>query len=81
MPNKKNISSVEDLSEKLSKAQSIYFTNYLGLNVSDVTSLRKKFYPIELILTLTPGPIVEDMEIFSKNCPFTEGGLALVKVL
>ncbi len=44
MPNKKNISSVVDLSEKLSKAQSIYFTNYLGLNVSDVTSLRKKFY-------------------------------------
>ena len=44
MPNKKNINSVEDLSEKLSKAQSIYFTNYLGLNVSDVTNLRKKFY-------------------------------------
>tara|TARA_B100001250_G_scaffold10248_1_gene8919 strand:- start:163 stop:687 length:525 start_codon:yes stop_codon:yes gene_type:complete len=44
MPNKKNINSVEILSEKLSKAQSIYFTNYLGLNVSDVTSLRKKFY-------------------------------------
>ena len=44
MPNKKNISSVEDLSEKLSKAQSIYFTDYLGLNVSDVTKLRKKFY-------------------------------------
>ena len=44
MPNKKNVSSVENLSKKLSKAQSIYFTNYLGLNVSDVTSLRKKFY-------------------------------------
>ena len=44
MANKKNISIVENLSEKLSKAQSIYFTNYLGLNVSDVTSLRKKFY-------------------------------------
>jgi len=44
MPNKKNISSVKVLSEKLSKAQSIYFTNYLGLDVSDVTSLRKKFY-------------------------------------
>jgi len=44
MPNKKNISSVKVLSEKLSKAQSIYFTNYLGLNVSDVTTLRKKFY-------------------------------------
>ena len=44
MPNKKNISSVEDLSAKLSKAQSIYFTDYLGLNVSDVTALRKIFY-------------------------------------
>ena len=44
MPNKKNISSVEDITEKMSKAQSIYFTNYLGLNVSDVTSLRKKFF-------------------------------------
>ena len=41
---KKNISIVENLSEKLSKAQSIYFTNYLGLNVSDVTTLSKKFY-------------------------------------
>ena len=44
MPNKKNINSVKDLSEKLSRAQSIYFTDYLGLNVSEVTSLRKKFY-------------------------------------
>ena len=44
MPNKKNIKSVEVLKEKLSKAKSIYFTDYLGLNVSDVTSLRKSFY-------------------------------------
>ena len=44
MPNKKNISSVKDLSDKLSRAKSIYFTDYLGLNVSDVTSLRKKFF-------------------------------------
>ena len=44
MPNKKNISNVKDLTDKLSKAKSIYFTDYLGLNVSDVTSLRKKFF-------------------------------------
>ncbi len=44
MPNKKNINSVKELSVKLSKAKSIYFTNYLGLNVSDVTTLRKKFF-------------------------------------
>ena len=44
MPNKKNISSVKVLTDKLSRAKSIYFTDYLGLNVSDVTSLRKKFF-------------------------------------
>ena len=44
MPNEKNINSVKELSVKLSKAKSIYFTNYLGLNVSDVTALRKKFF-------------------------------------
>ena len=44
MPNQKNIRSVKELSDKLSKAKSIYFTDYLGLNVSDVTSLRKKFF-------------------------------------
>ena len=40
MPNKKNINSVKSLTEKLAKAKSIYFTNYLGLNVSDLTVLR-----------------------------------------
>lgn len=44
MPNQKNINDVKELSDKLVKAKSIYFTDYLGLNVSDVTSLRKKFY-------------------------------------
>ena len=44
MPNKKNIRYVKELTDKLSRAKSIYFTDYLGLNVSDVTSLRKKFF-------------------------------------
>ena len=44
MPNQKNIKNVEQLVEKISKARSIYFTDYLGLNVSDVTALRKKFF-------------------------------------
>ena len=44
MPNQKNISNVKELSDKISRAKSIYFTDYLGLNVSDVTSLRKKFF-------------------------------------
>ena len=44
MPNKKNISNVKELTDKLSRAKSIYFTDYLGLNVSAVTDLRKKFF-------------------------------------
>ena len=44
MPNQKNIINVKELSDKLSRAKSIYFTDYLGLNVSDVTSLRKNFF-------------------------------------
>ena len=44
MPNQKNISNVKELSDKLLKAKSIYFTDYLGLNVSEVTNLRKKFF-------------------------------------
>ena len=44
MPNQKNINSVKELSDKLVKAKSIYFTDYLGLNVLDITDLRKKFF-------------------------------------
>lgn len=44
MPNQKNINGVKSLSEKLSRAKSVYFTDYLGLNVSSVTKLRKDFY-------------------------------------
>ena len=44
MPNKKNIQSVKVLVDKISKAKSIYFTDFLGLSVADITKLRKEFY-------------------------------------
>ena len=44
MPNNKNIKSVELLTEKISKAKSVYFTDYIGLNVSEITKLRKEFF-------------------------------------
>ena len=44
MPNNKNIKNVETLTDKISRAKSIYFTDYLGLSVSDITKLRKEFY-------------------------------------
>ena len=43
MPNKQNIETVETFSTKFKEASGIYFTDYLGLNVKDVTELRKKF--------------------------------------
>jgi large subunit ribosomal protein L10 len=44
MPNKKNIQQVTELTEKLEKAKSIYFTDYIGLDVSSITELRSEFY-------------------------------------
>ena len=54
MPNDKNIKSVERLTEKMSRAKSIYFTDYLGLNVSDITKLRKEFYD-DIRIPVYPG--------------------------
>ena len=44
MPNHKNLKNVEILTEKISKAKSIYFTDYLGLDVLEITKLRKEFF-------------------------------------
>jgi len=44
MPNTKNIDKYDELTEKLSRAKAIYFTDYLGLNVGDMTELRSKFF-------------------------------------
>ena len=43
MPNTKNINQVEQLTDKLAKAKAVYFTEYHGLNVEDITELRREF--------------------------------------
>jgi large subunit ribosomal protein L10 len=43
MPNTKNINQVEELTDKIAKAKAIYFTEYHGLNVEDITELRREF--------------------------------------
>jgi len=43
MPNKKNLEIVDFFSQKFEKASGIYFTDYLGLSVKDITELRSKF--------------------------------------
>ena len=43
MPNTRNINQVDLLTDKVAKAKAIYFTEYHGLNVEDITELRREF--------------------------------------
>lgn len=43
MPNQKNIDHVALLAEKLERAKAVYFTDYQGLDVANITALRRRF--------------------------------------
>ena len=80
MPNKKNISNVKELTDKLSRAKSIYFTDYLGLNVSEVTSLRKKFFDSNveyLVVKNTLLKIASDLNKISLDDELFSGSTAV----
>ena len=44
MPSQKNIEKVKELSSSFEKAKAIYFTEYHGLNVEQITKLRSMFF-------------------------------------
>ncbi len=44
MPNSKKIETVNSISEKMSKSQSAFFTDYKGINVEQINELRTEFY-------------------------------------
>ena len=44
MPNAKNLKKVDELTEKLGRAKGVYLTDYISLNVQDISALRKDFY-------------------------------------
>ena len=44
MPSVKNIEKVKELSSSFQKAKAIYFTEYQGLNVEQITRLRSMFF-------------------------------------
>ena len=48
MPSSKNIEEVKELSDLLSKAKAVYFTKYHGLNVVQITELRRKFFKADI---------------------------------
>ena len=48
MPNSKNIEQVKELSDSFSRAKAVYFTEYHGLNVGDLTKLRSEFFKADV---------------------------------
>ena len=44
MPNLKNIEKVKELSDSFQEAKAIYFTEFHGLNVEQITKLRSMFF-------------------------------------
>jgi len=44
MPSQKNLDEVTQLTENLDKATAVYFTDFLGLDVSSITALRSEFF-------------------------------------
>ena len=59
MPNKKNIEQVKDLSESFSRAKAIYFTEYHGLNVGDITKLRSEFFKADVEFKVAKNTLIK----------------------
>tara|TARA_B100000287_G_C20529544_1_gene740237 strand:+ start:400 stop:918 length:519 start_codon:yes stop_codon:yes gene_type:complete len=66
MPNKKNIKNVEILTEKMSRAKSIYFTDYLGLDVSKITKLRKEFFENDVEFLVVKNTLLKIASVNNK---------------
>ncbi len=75
MPNNKNIKNVEILTDKIARAKSVYFTDYLGLNVSDITKLRKEFYSNSVEYLVVKNTL---LKIASENNKISLSGELLV---
>ena len=59
MPNKKNIEEVKELSKALAKAKAVYFTEYHGLSVSDMTRLRSEFFKVEVDYRVAKNTLIK----------------------
>jgi len=59
MPNKKNIEEVKSLSKSFSKAKAVYFTEFHGLNVSEITKLRSEFFKVDVEFKVAKNTLVK----------------------
>ena len=59
MPNKNNIQKVKELSDCFSKAKAIYFTEYHGLDVQNITRLRKLFFEADVDYKVAKNTLIK----------------------
>ena len=59
MPSNRNLKEVKSLTEKLDKANAIYFTDYLGLDVVSITKLRKEFVSNDVEFTIAKNTLIK----------------------
>ena len=59
MPSKKNTKQVKALSETFSKAKAIYFTEYHGLNVGEITKLRSEFFKADVEYKVAKNTLIK----------------------
>ena len=80
MPSKKNISQLKDLNKSFSKAKAIYFTEYHGLDVGDITKLRSEFFKEGVEYKVAKNTLIELAAIENKIdsiSEFLKGSTAL----
>ena len=59
MPNKKNIEELEALSDSFSRAKAVYFTEFHGLNVGEITRLRSEFFKVHIQFKVAKNTLVK----------------------
>ena len=59
MPNKKNIEQLKELSESFARAKAVYFTEYHGLNVGDITKLRSEFFKADVEFKVAKNTLIK----------------------
>ncbi|MFQ6612038.1 MAG: 50S ribosomal protein L10 [Fidelibacterota bacterium] len=64
MPNIKNITQAEKLTELVRQAKAIYLTDYLGLNVEDINQLRRQFFKSDVQFRIAKNTL---LKIAAKN--------------
>ena len=69
MPNKKNIEQVKELTSSFERAKAIYFTEYHGLNVADITKLRSMFFKEKIDFKVAKNTLIK---IALKNSKINE---------